>query len=432
MSNSAQTRRTVLTTGLAVASLLLICWATLTPRGGQIVGLNALRFCLWCGNARVTDALANMVLFVPLGFAAVLGGMSLRAACVASVCLTLGIETLQYIGLPAGRVASVSDVITNAVGGAVGASLAQWRHTIMYPRRSIAALLAGTWTLMCAGVFLATAWAVSAPSHDVAAIDATVPIRRSALPFAPGFGWYEGTVAGARVNGVELSHRGTGPVIVEAPRLDRYIAHVTVTGRDHRRGIVPMLYVHGRQSEAPLLVLAQRGSSMLLRVGSRAGNLGLAPLDLSVPGAFAPGTMLPTDTSRITARVTGRELSLVVSRGPQRWSGVQLRTATVGWALVQSLIPVSSPGSAVLTGTWLVLLLLPLGYWGWWSRTGRAYVILAGSIVVATALASAGRLFEIASPPPWQWCLGAGGVALGMLVGRLTWAYGHGPRARHD
>ena len=80
---------------LAALSLLLIVWATLAPRGGDAVGAAAVRFCYWCGPARVTDALANVALFVPLGAALVLSGMSVRGALIACTLCTLGVETAQ-------------------------------------------------------------------------------------------------------------------------------------------------------------------------------------------------------------------------------------------------------------------------------------------------------------------------------------------------
>ncbi|HYW32953.1 MAG TPA: hypothetical protein VE869_15745, partial [Gemmatimonas sp.] len=278
--------------------------------------------------------------------------------------------------------------------------------------------LTTAWSIACCGILTATAWAVGRPQPS--ASDAIVQPVASALPFTPGYGWYAAQIVGTLVDDVEFKPSGSGPAIVEVPSKMRHIARVATVGRDARGGLVPILYVHAPGESVAQFIIAQRGSDALLRGVSRAGRIGLAPLDLVIPGAFAAGSMQPADTTLVTARVSGRALELSVARGAARWSGTLLRTPTVGWALVQSLVEVSSRPATALTALWLSLLTLPVGYWGWWTRRRRATVIIGAAVVLSACMVIAVRAFGVGDPPAWQWYLMAAGLALGMLVAQFV------------
>lgn len=409
---------------LGAASLLLIVWATLIPHGGAWTGAAAARFCTWCGPTRASDALANVALFVPLGAALVLSGRSCPAALLACALLTLGIEVTQYFGVPAGRIASIADLLSNVVGAAIGAAAARWRTLLLSPQPRAAIVLAASWALLCAAAFTMTAWAVSAPNvpasstlfPTASAVDGSNRFVPSAMPFTPGFGWFEGNVIGALVNDDEIVPHGSGPLIVVGPPQDRYFAHLAVTGADRRAGMVPILYVHTPLDLVPSLLVAQSGSSTASRVRSRGSDAGFAALDLIVPESFDAPVIASTDTTKISARTSGRELSLVIERGARRWQGTLARTPMLGWAMVQSLVPAGGRHATALTLAWLVLLLLPLGYWGWSTRDRRAHVLFPSLLVIGIAIAAAVRTFGIAYPPSWQWYAAAAAVAGGMLL----------------
>jgi glycopeptide antibiotics resistance protein len=67
----------------------------------------------------------NVALFVPVGaFAAATFARSrVTRIWIGTVALSIGIEALQYL-VPTGRVANTADVLANAVGAAVGISVA--------------------------------------------------------------------------------------------------------------------------------------------------------------------------------------------------------------------------------------------------------------------------------------------------------------------
>lgn len=72
----------------------------------------------------VIELVVNIALFVPLGLALRLRfeSMSVARATVIAFALSLGIETLQLV-VATGRVANITDVLMNTLGGFLGAIL---------------------------------------------------------------------------------------------------------------------------------------------------------------------------------------------------------------------------------------------------------------------------------------------------------------------
>jgi hypothetical protein len=102
------------------------------------------------------DVLLNVLLFVPLGIALHYAGLRLPFIAAAGLCVSVVIEALQ-LGFIAGRDASLSDLITNTLGVVLGGLLgATWR-TLVFPRPSRALRHATVY-----GIAWATIWGASA------------------------------------------------------------------------------------------------------------------------------------------------------------------------------------------------------------------------------------------------------------------------------
>ncbi|WP_328294479.1 VanZ family protein [Kineococcus sp. NBC_00420] len=76
----------------------------------------------------VSDAVQNVVIFIPVGVmvSLVLARPSWRRTLAAAIAVSLAIEVTQYVTahtLAGGHVADVNDLLSNAVGGAVGIGL---------------------------------------------------------------------------------------------------------------------------------------------------------------------------------------------------------------------------------------------------------------------------------------------------------------------
>ena len=134
-----------------VLAAAFIAYATLRPAGGA-----AGTFCVRCGDSWLGDALLNVVLFVPFGLALRATGISTARTMLLSAASSVMIEVLQYT-VVTGRFSSVLDVITNSLGGLVGAVgfgiMVRWlAGDVRQP--AVAGAFAAAWWVQC----LVTAW----------------------------------------------------------------------------------------------------------------------------------------------------------------------------------------------------------------------------------------------------------------------------------
>ena len=95
---------------LAIVVFALICVATLTPAPGAPVPGDV--WCIACGEMGALDLLANIVMFVPFGFALMLATDRPWLSVAVCVATTVMVESLQ-IRIIVGRDASLGDVLAN-------------------------------------------------------------------------------------------------------------------------------------------------------------------------------------------------------------------------------------------------------------------------------------------------------------------------------
>jgi glycopeptide antibiotics resistance protein len=115
------------TLGVAV---LLIAAATMTPKDAdsrtEFMPLEEIRGAMH-DPGLLLETVANVMLFVPLGAALVLSGLSSRGSILCGLVLSISIELAQLLVVP-GRTSSVDDVLLNTLGTAVGCLLfSGWR-----------------------------------------------------------------------------------------------------------------------------------------------------------------------------------------------------------------------------------------------------------------------------------------------------------------
>ena len=108
-----------MTWGLVAVAFGLVALATLVPGSPSASGGGTPFWCLTCGDFALADAVANVVLFVPLGWALGRARVPPIVGLAALVATTITVEWLQYTVVP-GRDASLSDILTNPVGAAIG------------------------------------------------------------------------------------------------------------------------------------------------------------------------------------------------------------------------------------------------------------------------------------------------------------------------
>ncbi len=377
---------------MALAAIVIVV-LTLTPGGVPPVGGDGVTAwhrvsCVTCPPTWLADIISNVVLFIPLGAALVYAGVSPLRTVLLGAAASMGIELLQFAGLPSGRAPALADLCSNAAGTLLGARCARHASTLLWPDVRRARLLRTVWALACAGVLFVSALALS-PATPERLVDV---VRGSTLPFTPGYGWSSTEATEAVVNGTEVRHRGNGPVIVASLRPAKATASVTVRGRDGRDGAVPIVFVHDpamttldpRETFAYLL-LAQRGRDASLSSDLRAGRWGLSSPALLNRGAFVAGRSSVSLRAGITADRWTLDWRDPNVAGETRTAVLRL-SPSIAWALVQGVVPVSSSAALLMTVLWLFVLFAPLGYWGQRRAQHRTLTDAVRTTVLVTLL----------------------------------------------
>lgn len=315
----------------------------------------------------------------------------------------------------AGRDASVGDLLTNTVGGGLGAAFGARLGAVLWPSAAGAQRLAIGWFGMLAGVqALATFAFVPAPTELVY----SGHIGRS-LGGRPA---YPGRIASVRVGShsvpntwfdgegvrAELSRHGGGALAVDLippaqpPAWSASIARIV----DVRR--------------REIIELSQAGLDATYGVRTNAAAIRLRPVRIRLQGAFASPS--PGETLTITA---GYGASLATLRAQAGGESREMRARLSpgqAWRLL-------SPFSADMTGrridvimaaVWLLALLAPLGYWiGAASRWGApvggtAWLPAVGALAVTLVALPLAFGTHVATLPEWI------GAVMGIAIGRFA------------
>ena len=385
-----------------VLATLCIGALTLTPGGRDdpaAAGASwwATVSCLTCSRAWLADMISNVALFVPLGAVLVAVSAAVRRAVLIGAAASLLIELLQLSGLAAGRTPAIADLVSNTLGTWAGSLLAVYAPSWVSPSVPLARALRNGWAVICAATWISLAWALQ-PATPVQPRGA---VSLSAVPFTPGYGWFAAEAMRTDVNDVMIAHHGTGPVLVATRRSDSSTAHVTVRGRDTRSGIVPVVFVHEPAmtgvdplTTRPHLLLGQHDQDASLASDLRAAHWGLQLPDLRAPGAFALGR----DSVVLEAAVTTRWWRLVWSTPPEpmpRHEATLRLSPAIGWALVQSIVPMRAVVGELLTAVWLFVWFAPLGYWSASTSHARSAAPTPRVMQCLVAVAWAGGLLAV-------------------------------------
>lgn len=390
---------------LALSTVVaLILAATLLPTGSTLLEREWVR-CILCGGLGVSDFVANLVLFLPLGVALALLPWSARRTAVAAALLSTGIEFTQ--GFVPGRYSSLPDVVLNTLGALLGVALVRSAPRWLDPSPRVAGRLSLAASLAAAGV-VALSSSLLAPSIPPSPLFGQwTPTPSHLRPFA-------GRVVHAEVGGDALLPR---PVVDRLPStvsasdrlrarlLDGAPIRVRATAAAPAPGLAPILRVVNADREEVLLVGAA-GEDVVLRRRLRASDARLDFPDLRATGALrgvAPGAALEIAVTR-----EGPARCITVNGGA--WCGLGF-TAGSGWALLLYVDSVPAPVKALASALWLALLLLPAGFW---LRRGPASA--AALVVAVAALGLAPPVFGLLPTPPLQWLGAAAGLVCGAAL----------------
>lgn len=398
---------------LSTAGLLFIAAMTLVPLPDEAASVVATPlWCLICGDVGATDAVVNVLLFVPFGAGLGFGGLAWRLAILIVGTTTLAIEGVQ-MSLLIGRDASLGDLVNNTLGAGLGfASAHSWRAWLRPPPRVSRRLgLAGA--ILWLGLLGATAWAL-APALSLQ------PYWALWAPDLHEFERFRGSVIAASVNGEALPP-GRSP---DSERLrERLLSNptvleVSVTAGGATNRLAPIVAVFD-ELRREMVLLGQERRDLVFRARTRAVALRFRTIAIRLPNAFAAR---PGDSVHVTGGFADRRYHI------STWSANHSRTRNLslspswGWAL---LLPFDYAfGSEVrwLSFLWVAGLLLPLGYWAGRGSLGPgglpAAAVLGGAVILG--LGGIPFIFELPAVHWSELAAAVLGATLGWRLGRLA------------
>jgi hypothetical protein len=351
------------------------------------------------------DVILNVLLFLPFGLGLGLRGVARRRALLLILATTLTVETLQGCFI-VGRDASLSDILTNTLGGGLGLGLAsRWRSLILPDGVASRQLAFGgltAWLLI---------WSASAallqpapPAPEWWAQIAPIGVTSSDFP---------GKVLTASVNGRQIPDGRIGDPggLLPNRSVDSARVEVTATAGGPTRGMASIFgIISGRQEEA--LLVAQVGQDLILRSRRRAADFWLRDPAVRLPrGAGDLG-----DTLNLLGEVRSASLSIRANRGPRTEISTMWITPSLAWAMILPFEIGLDRLAPPFSWLWITVLLFPLGYWGrradLLGAAGRPAWWAALAVALPLMLWGAPALAGIAPAPPQD--LAAALLALGL------------------
>lgn len=390
----ARNAASLIRSGAAFAMVAIILVLTMWPMP-ELAAQAALTpwYCLVCGASGGVDVLLNVLFFIPLGAALRWRGTSNRRALLTGIVLTCLVETVQALAIP-GRDASLSDVLTNSTGTAIGIWLFNHGPMLRRPPRAWSIGLAGLYASFFLLVQAVGAWGI-----------------RPAPPSDPFWGlWAHSFGEPERFDGQILRVTADAHALHDGElEAESAALRKSLQARTFRVDVLAVsgpptdhtveIFALGNPAHGFVAELDQRGRTLLLRLRNRATLVRLKNPALRFADALPARA---GDTLRIAAGVSPRALWGCVGDGPDRRCDALPLRSTLSWALVSPLSLTPAPAIAELLGVgWLVVLTLPLGYGG--RRIGAGRVGTAAGLMVLLALGLGGV-------PLWLGVLGASGA----------------------
>jgi hypothetical protein len=401
-----------------------VLWLTLTPAYGPTVDLDF--WCLACGDLGGVDVVANIVLFIPLGFAFALA-LNRRwwplATCVTTTVL---IELLQIRVVP-GRDASLSDILANSLGALVGVELAVRRRIMLWPTPAEARRLIVAWAVSFTLLGAATSWGL-----EQAFVPRSLWVQW--MPLRAGYQRFTGKLLAFDINGVDLSARFPSPKLNIDKRLmsDSWRATATVD----RDGIQARPSVVARISEEVTqpFALEQRFWDLTCLQKTKSAELRFRSPRVALHDAFKASSGARPDIVRLICARENRALTAAIQAGNESREQVIPMSPSVAWTLFSPFdIPLSAR-TRWIGILWLMALILPAGYWasGAMRDTGHARQRTMATVFGAVGASAALGLLvlpSLAATAPaewWEWAAALGALVLGSILSRFV----HRPTAR--
>jgi hypothetical protein len=412
---------------ITIVSLAAIGLATLLPGPPMESGSH---FCLICGAFGGVNAVLNILLFIPLGIGLAFSELPTKRALLTMCALSALIETAQLTVI-AGRDATIGDVLTNTLGGALGFAIGRYAEQLLRPPPRIALNLTVGWAMIWLAIQTVSGFGfgLSLPDSQYYGQLGRAFENHAVFP---------GRVLSASIDGVQIPNtRLADSRRVQWLLINGATVATTVAPAEPTRDIAPIARVaDGRNKE--IVLLAQNGEDLIFGVHTGAAVLRLHSPLFAVPDAF------PTGASRLTPApatltLSGRYLASRIniraqSRSAPTHDGTIPVTISMGWTLwlpFQWFIE-GTRAELVVGWLWLACLAIPVGYWCFRIVDSSESLGLFGqwvtwvpSLVAGIAFLCAGLIivpitFGVSATPLGDWLATLAGILTGLGVRALT------------
>jgi VanZ family protein len=342
---------------LTILSLAAIAYATLLPEPGRPLDAH---LCLVCGSLGGVDAILNVLLFIPLGVGLALSGVPCRRALLTMSVLSVLIETAQFFVIP-GRDATIGDVLTNTLGGALGIAIGRYPQLWFRPPPRIARSIAMGWGAMWLAIQIVSnfGFTLSLPDSQYYGQIARV---------LGDYALFHGLVLSASVDDVQIPNTA----LVDSRKVQQLLGQganiaTTVVAAEPTLKVAPIVRV-ADANKNEIVLLAQTPHSYVFGVHNGAAVLHLRPTLFALAGAFSARVstaLLPNDTLRLRGRYAAGEVTLTIQSGSESRDRRIPLIASLGWTF---LLPFQwfiegTPSELVVSWIWIAGLAIPLGYW---------------------------------------------------------------------
>jgi glycopeptide antibiotics resistance protein len=376
--------------------------------------------CVVCGPNAGVDILLNVLLFVPLGVGLSLSGLSPWKAVLICFALSFSIETAQAFFVR-GRASTLSDILTNTSGGAIGFWSARTAPMWLAPSRKSAAWLAAIWGAIWLLIQIVSSYVFS-PSLTPSQYYGEIADQRG------GRAMFHGQVDSARIGTIPIPNGAfadsrlirqlllNGAPIVAVVRVAEptpNFASIIRVADDKQRGIAS---------------IAEQGDRLVFSTRTGASNLRLREPAFGMPGVFS-GARQPADSAAetlvISARFNGGTVQLVAQTGSAHRELNFSPRAALAWTVVVPFHGHLESGGMerVAAFLWTSVLLIPLGYWtATLARQLERGAAAAFSLVaVLAALLAAGLIlvpaaFALRGATPLDWIAAVSGAGIGAAL----------------
>lgn len=405
--------------GLLGASIAAFLIATLTP--GSPTAPRSGPWCLWCGAHGTLDMGENLLVLLPAGTVAAWLRMRMSIVLITALALATSVELVQYF-LISGRDGTVSDVLMNVLGAALGHRLAvtHFRALRPAPERAtvqIAVALLG-WLLVVAMAGVALRPDVPHPPFALipAVVDSTSPFR--------------GELLSASIDGWQLEPNE----IMRAPELRDLLranpSSVVMTVRPGPPTRVAASIARLGSPQATPVSFAQHGRAFVCTRRMAATRFRVLTPSFVLQNAFPAHPPSPSSTAspvELTCTRDGTSMRLRAAGSDGMREATVSLSPGLGWSLVFSGHVAADATSLRWTNAlWMLSLALPVGLYAAEAarrRVGEAAGVTTistmapvAAMVVATLVTSHIVVPRIVGVAPASWIDVASSV-MGLALG---------------